>query len=160
MRRFRQQIPHSESIQILHSATNGILALADSDGKPYGVPMSFVYDGDTSIYFHCALSGRKVDCIRMNPRCCFTIVAKDEVHPDEFTTYFKSVISEGVISILEDKDEMIDALRLLSSKYSPGLDCEDEISRGIERVMILKMTLENITGKEAVELTKSRIQHS
>lgn len=156
MRRFKQQLPQNEVIQILKTATNGTLALVDADGHPYGVPMSFVYDGDNSIYFHCALSGRKIDCIKNNPHCCFTLIDRDEIHPDEFTTYFRSVITEGKIKILINRDDIIRALRLLSSKYSPGLDCEPEISEGIDRVLILKMTMESITGKEAIELVKKR----
>lgn len=158
MRRSKQQIPEKEALQIMKNATNGVLSLMDSNGYPYGVPMSFIFDGDNSIYFHCALTGRKIDCIRNNHHCCFTIVDQDEIHPDEFTTYFKSVITEGTISIIEDKDKMIEALRLLSSKYSPSIDCESEIDKGINRVLILKMKIESISGKEAIELTKQRIQ--
>lgn len=156
MRRFKQQLPQEEAIQILETATNGVLSLIDPDGNPYGIPMSFVFDGDRSIYFHCALSGRKLDCIRANPRCCFTVVDRDEIRPQEFTTYFKSVIAEGEISAVREEDAMIAALRLLSSKYSPGIACESEISKGLSRVMVLKMSINSITGKEAIELTRQR----
>ena len=113
MRRFKQQIPEEEAKRILREATNGVLCLVDCDGRPYGVPMSFIYDGSRSIYFHCALSGRKIECIKQNPDACFTIIDQDEIHPEEFTTYFRSVIAEGTISILSDKTLMIEALRLL-----------------------------------------------
>ena len=156
MRRFRQEVPEEESKRILREATNGVLSLSDYDERPYGVPMSFIYDGDRSIYFHCALSGRKIECIKHNPNACFTVIAQDEIHPEEFTTYFRSVIVEGKIVILSDRQQMIDALKLLSTKYSPGLDCEPEIEKGINRVLILKLEIESITGKEAIELTKQR----
>ena len=116
MRRFKQQLQHSEVIQIIQRATNGVLSLVDADGNPYGVPMSFVYDGYSCLYFHCARVGRKIECIRNNPRCCFTVIDKDEIHPEEFTTYFRSVIVEGTISILSDKGEVIDALRLFTAR--------------------------------------------
>ena len=128
----------------------------DNENRPYGVPMSFIYDGDKSIYFHSALTGRKIECIKHNPNACFTVIAQDEIHPEEFTTYFRSVIVEGKIVILSDRQQMIDALKLLSTKYSPGLDCEPEIEKGINRVLILKLEIESITGKEAIELTKQR----
>lgn len=156
MRRFRQQVPEEESKRILREATNGVLSLSDYDERPYGVPMSFIYDGDRSIYFHCAFSGRKIECIKHNPNACFTVIAQDEIHPEEFTTYFRSVIVEGKIVILSERQQMIDALKLLSTKYSPGLDCEPEIEKGINRVLILKLEIESITGKEAIELTKQR----
>ena len=157
MRRFRQQIPEEEAKEILRSATNGVLCLTDLDVRPYGVPMSFIYDSDKSIYFHCALTGRKIDCIKKhNCNACFTIIYQDEIHPEEFTTYFRSVIAEGLIKIIDDRNEMIEALRLLSTKYSPGLDCEPEIEKGLNRVLILKLDIDSITGKKAIELTRKR----
>ena len=156
MRRFRQKIPGEEAKKILHEATNGVLCLTAYDERPYGVPMSFVYDSKNAIYFHCALSGRKIDCIKHNSYACFTIIDKDEIRPEEFTTYFRSVIVEGTISILSDKQQMIEALRLLSTKYSPGIDCESEIEKGINRVLILRLEIESVSGKEAIELTKNR----
>ena len=156
MRRLKQQIPEAEAKDILKKATNGVLCLTDYENKPYGVPMSFIYDGDRSIYFHCALTGRKIECIKHNSNACFTIIDQDEIHPTEFTTYFRSVIVEGIIKIIEERKEMIEALKLLSSKYSPGLDCEPEIEKGINRVLILKLEIDSITGKEAIELTRKR----
>lgn len=158
MRRSKQRIPDEESKKILTKSTNGILSLIDPNVKPYGVPMSFIYDGENSIYFHCAFCGRKIECIKNNPRACFTIVDQDEIHPDEFTTYFRSVVVEGTISIIEDREQMIESLRLLSSKYSPGIDCEPEIEKGIDHVLIMKLKIDTITGKEAIELIKQRIQ--
>lgn len=156
MRRFRQQLPEDEVFKILIRATNGVLSLIDVEGHPYGVPLSFVYDGDNSIYFHCALTGRKIDCIRNNPSACFTIVDQDEIQPEKFTTFFRSVVVEGKIKILDDRQEMIDSLRLLSKKYSPGIDCESEIEKGLGRVLVLKLEIASAIGKEAIELTAAR----
>ena len=156
MRRFRQQIPEEEAKEILRRATNGVLCLTDKDERPYGVPMSFIFDDDRSIFFHCALWGRKIECIRHNPNACFTIIDLDDIHPEEFTTYFRSVIVEGVIRIIDERQELIEALRLLSTKYSPGLDCEPEIEKGIDRIKILKLEIDSITGKEAIEIVKQR----
>ena len=156
MRRIRQQIPEEENKEILKKATSGVLCLTDFDNRPYGVPMSFIYDGEKTIYFHCALSGRKLNCIKYNSNACFTIIDQDEIHPEEFTTYFRSVIVEGQIKIIDDRMEMIEALRLISTKYSPGIDCEPEIEKGINRVLILKLEIDSISGKEAIELTKER----
>ena len=157
MRRSKQQIPQEEALHTLSTATSGVLSLVDVDARPYGVPMSFVYDGNQSIYFHCALSGRKIDSIRNNPRSCFTIIDQDEIHPDEFTTYFRSVIAEGTITILQDKEQIIEGLRLLSKKYSPGIYCDSEISKSIDRVLVLRMQIESVTGKESIELTRKRM---
>ena len=156
MRRFKQQIPESEAKGILRKATNGVLCLMDKDNRPYGVPMSFIFDGELTVYFHCALTGRKIECIKHNPNACFTIIDQDEIHPEKFTTYFRSVIVEGIIQIIDERNEKIEALKLLSTKYSPGIECEPEIKKGIDRVSILKLEIDSISGKEAIELTKKR----
>ena len=160
MRRGKQQIPDEEVKEILHNTTSGALSLVDPEGKPYCVPLSFIYDGENSIYFHCAPVGRKIDCIRHNPYACFTIIDKDDIQPEAFTTYFKSVIIEGKISVMTDIEEIRNVLRILSSKYSPGINCENEIAKSIDRIAILKMTIFCMTGKEAIELTRRRTQCS
>lgn len=156
MRRFKQQLPPVEAQQILTRATHGILSLADAGGRPYGVPMSFVYDGAHTLYFHCAREGRKMDCIGREARASFCVVARDEVHPEEFTTYFCSVIAQGRIAPVAERDQIIAALRLLGEKYAPGVESAPEIARGLDRVAVLRFDVEELTGKEAVELTRRR----
>ncbi len=46
MRRFKQLLSEQATKEILCNATNGVLSLVDSDGEPYGVPISYVYDGN------------------------------------------------------------------------------------------------------------------
>ena len=94
MRRKRQQLPEEETIYLLRHATSGVLSLLDESGYPYGVPISYVYD-DNKLYFHSALNGHKIDAIRHSDKASFTIICKDEVHPETFTTYFRSVICFG-----------------------------------------------------------------
>ena len=48
------------------------------------------------------------------------------------------------------------ALRSLAEKYSPGIDPETEISRFIKSVCIIRIDIDIITGKEAIELTRAR----
>ena len=156
MRRFKQQIPDPEAHDILAVATSGVLSLTDGNGAPYGVPMSFVCDGGRSIYFHCAREGRRMECLRHDSRASFCVVAADDVVPGEFTTYYRSVIAEGRISVVTERDAMIAALRLLCAKYSPGIECGDEIAKSIDHVAVLRLDIESLSGKEAVELTRRR----
>lgn len=156
MRRFKQQLPHEEAVAILNNCTNGILSLVDANGEPYGVPISYVYDGCRFIYMHSAAQGRKIDCIRANPRCSFCVVAKDQIVPEEFTTYFRSVIVSGRIEFLTDPDEIRSALTLLSDKYCPGIDPTGEIDKFIKVVKIMRIDVDSIIGKESIELVRQR----
>ena len=60
-----------EMEQILQEEVLGYLGL-EGDGQPYVVPLNYAYAAG-KILFHCALTGRKLDAIRRNPRVCFTV---------------------------------------------------------------------------------------
>ena len=156
MRRFKQLLDEQATKEILNNATNGVLSLVDSDGEPYGVPISYAYDGDRNIYFHSAVKGHKIECIEADSRCSFCVVAQDLIVPDEFTTYFRSVIVKGRIHPVGSHDEMMKGLLLLCDKYSPGIDPEGEISKCIRHVSVLRLDIDSITGKEAIELVRDR----
>lgn len=156
MRRFKQMLPKEEVIQILSKATNGVLSLTDTDGYPYGVPLSFCYDGDKAVYFHCARHGRKMGCIARNGQASFCVVAQDDIKPEEFTTYFKSVILSGKTSVVDNPEEVMKGLRMLGDKYSPGIDSTDVIAHSLENVAVIKLEIEAMSGKEAIELTRKR----
>ena len=156
MRRFKQFLYEQATKEILNNATNGVLSLVDSDGEPYGVPISYAYDGDRSIYFHSAVKGHKIECIEAESRCSFCVVAQDLIVPDEFTTYFRSVIVKGTVHTVIDRDDMIQGLLLLCAKYSPGIDPDAEISKCINHVSVLRLDIDSLTGKEAIELVRKR----
>ncbi len=156
MRRSKQSLPLDDTRQILREQTNGVLSLATPDGTPYGVPLSFAYDGENAIYFHGATQGRKLDCIGQGCRCSFCVVSRDSIVPEEFTTYFSSVIVSGSISVVDNRDEMLKGLLLLCEKYSPGIDNSSEIAQGLNHVCVLRLDITDITGKEAIELTRQR----
>lgn len=155
MRRFKQEIPQTEAERILRQGKYCILAVSGDDDYPYAVPVNYVYDG-TSVYIHSAAQGHKIDALRSNPKCSLCIVDKDDIVPDEFTSYFRSVIVFGKAQFIDQIDEKIEVLRLLGEKYSPGIDPDAEISRFIKAVCIIRITIESITGKEAIELTRAR----
>ena len=155
MRRFKQQLPAVEAERILRNSKCCVMAVSGDDGFPYAVPVNYVYDG-TAIFIHSAAQGHKIDALKRNPKCSLCIVDKDDVIPEEFTSYFRSVIVFGKAHFVETTDEKIAALRLLGDKYSPGIDPEDEIARFIKTVCIVRIDIKNVTGKEAIELTRER----
>ncbi len=159
MRRNRQQLSREECERILGRCTSGVLALAGDGGYPYTVPLSYVY-ADGTIIFHSAVQGHKVDAIKRDSRCSFCVIEQDEIRPAEFTTYFRSVIAFGRIHILEDADEKVQALRLLGRRYSPDDEpgLQHEIDKSMHHVLLLRLDIEHLSGKEAIELTRARTQ--
>ena len=157
MRRNRQQLSREECERILGRCTSGVLALAGDGGYPYAVPLSYVY-ADGAIIFHSAVEGHKVDAIKRDNRCSFCVIEQDEIKPAEFTTYFRSVIAFGRIHILETADEKVQALRLLGRRYSPGDEpgLQHEIDKSLDHVLLLRLNIDHLSGKQAIELAQAR----
>ena len=157
MRRKRQQLSEEESIGIFQTATSGTLALLGDSGYPYAVPISYVY-ADGKLYFHSALTGHKVDAIRNCDKASFCVIDKDDVQPAKYTTYFRSVIAFGRIHIIEDEQEKLETARLLGDRYNPNQEetLQKELEKGLSRMMMIRFDIEHLTGKQAIELVKSK----
>lgn len=157
MRRFRQQLTESECDAILSIGTSGTLALLGDNGYPYAVPISYVYV-DGKLYFHSAKTGHKIDAIRQYEKASFCVIAADDVHPAEFTTYFRSVIAFGKIQIIGSEDERMYAASLLGDRYNPGDEAglQKELEKGLSHMVILRLDIEHLTGKEAIELVRRK----
>lgn len=157
MRRYTQQLPDNEALEILRNSSAGTLAVLGDEGYPYAVPLSYVY-AEGKIYFHCAKEGHKIDAIKSCEKASFCVIAEDNVVAEEFTTYFKSVIAFGRIRILEEAGEIRSAIEILSDKYSPvGEELRNkEIESSLSRLCMLEFTIEHLTGKEAKELRAKR----
>lgn len=155
MRRKRQQLSQEESIAILQKATAGTLALLGDDDYPYAVPISYVYN-EGKIYFHSALNGHKVDAIRKYDKASFCVIEQDDVQPEKYTTFFRSVIVFGRIHIIEDEKEKLEIVRMLGNRYNPNQDdaLQKEIESGLSRLLAIRFDIEHLTGKEAIELVK------
>ena len=142
MRRSRQALGIDACKEVLSRGTSGVLALL-GDGE--------------KLYFHCAREGHKLDAIRREARASFCVVDRDEVVPEEYTTYFRSVIVFGRVRVLEDEAQMRAAIELLARRYFPQ-DSAENRRRAIERewagLCMLEMDIEHMSGKEAIELAR------
>lgn len=158
MRRIKQLLTSEESIEILHSGTSGVLAVSGDDDYPYAVPISYVYH-EGKIIFHCAKTGHKLEAIARNAKCSFCVIQQDNIVPEEFTTYFRSVIAFGTARILEDEAEKRKAIEILAAKYSPDQEEErlEEIDRTFFSILcVVELSIEHMTGKEAKELVMAK----
>ena len=156
MRRKNQRLTEAECAKILHKNTSGVLAVLGDEGYPYAVPLSYVCDGN-ALYVHCAKSGHKLDAVKACNKVSFCVIDQDEVVPEEYTTYYRSVILFGRAHIVEAREEISDAIQKLAIKYHPTDTKENrdrEIEKSLARLCILKIEIEHITGKEAKELAK------
>ena len=158
MRRKRQELTSDECEEILRRGTSGVLAVSGDEDYPYAVPMSYVYENG-KIFFHCAKKGHKLDAVKRNEKASFCVIDRDEIVSEEYTTYFRSVIVFGRIRVMEEGAEKRAAIDKLAEKYAPGMS-EESRNQAIEReykpVCMLELSVEHMSGKEAIELAKKK----
>ncbi len=146
-RRKDREISALEAIALLDSAEYGVLSTVGNDNQPYGVPLNYVYKNNC-IYFHCALSGQKLDNITDNPKVSFCVVGKTKILPDQFATEYESTVAFGIASEVKD-EERYTALRLIVEKYSPAFLEEGKhyIEQKENAVKVFKIEIIHIRGK-------------
>lgn len=161
MRRKKQFLSQEYTEEILNKGVTGILAVSGAGDYPYAVPLNFVYETG-KIYLHCAKAGHKLDAIRQNNKVSFCVIDKDDIIPEKFTTNFRSAIAFGTVRELEDDAEKLRVMRLLNRKYAPGLEMEGEkeIQSAWKALAVLEIQIDQVTGKEAMDLVKMRNGHS
>lgn len=153
MRRFKQLLSEKETIEILKSNTSGVLGVMGDKDYPYTVPVSYTYK-DGKLFIHSAKQGHKIDSIIRNDKVTFCVIDKDEVIQETFTTHFRSVSIFGRARILIDDSERKYALESLVEKYSPDYikEGQQEIKKEWDRVSLIEVKIEHMTGKAAIEI--------
>ena len=157
MRRNAQQLSREACIEVLNTATSGVLAVLGDEDYPYAVPVSYAYD-DGCIYIHGALSGHRHDAVLKHNKVSFCVIDTDDVIPELRTSSYRSVIAFGKASIIDDEEEKRKALVLLGDKYSAGYEeaTLEEIRTTLDRTCITKLRIEHMTGKAGLEYLKKK----
>ena len=157
MRRRKQLLSMEESRKILERQTAGVLAVTGDDGYPYAVPVSYVYM-QGKVYLHSALQGHKIDGILRESKVSLCVIDRDQIVPEKFTTYFRSVILFGRAKIVAEEQEKWRALELLGDQYAPGnqAGCRAEIEQQLRHTCVIEIAIEHMTGKEAIELVREK----
>jgi len=121
------------------------------DDQPYIVPVSFGYD-ETSIYFHSARAGKKIDILAVNANVCFEFelevaILPDETAPCEWTFSFQSVIGFGKVKELSTAEEKRSGLAHIMQQYSDkNWNFGDS---ALSRVRVFRIVIDSMTGKQS-----------
>lgn len=150
MRKKERQITEDEAYQILENAEYATLCTINADdGAPYGVPISYVVKNRV-LYIHMAKEGQKLDNLKKDSRVCVTCIGQTLLYPEQYSTDFESAIVTGRAEFVTDREEKIEALRMLCEKYGlpdGGMFLEKKIEGGVDRMEIMKIPVEAISGK-------------
>lgn len=149
VRRQDRLLDLGRAVELLRTAEWGVLSMCDDKGAPYGLPINYVWDGDRSIYMHCAPEGRKLQCLEHDSRVSFCVVGKVNLLPSRFTTEYESIVLTGNVTRHLYDEEKRHALQLLLEKLSP-----DDTATGMKyamgsfhRVEILRLDIDTWSGK-------------
>lgn len=125
------------------------LALSDSD-TPYIIPMAFGYK-DNKIYLHCSREGKKIDILSRNPRVAFEADSEAEIVTTEdickYNVRYRSVVGNGQARVVEDYDEKVEGLTVLSEHYGKKGPFEFEEWK-VNRLCIIMIEIGEMTGKQ------------
>lgn len=169
MRRKDREMDRDFALKILDQSPYGNMAMVDSEGEPYIVPLSLVRDLD-KLYFHSATKGFKVDLLNKEPVVSISFVGEVRV-PDlydskeldlfqenkdiksmvskVFTTEFESAVVRGQVRKLHKKEDKIHGLRLICEKYTPSKMKYflDAVNSDLNFVNVYQVDILSITGK-------------
>jgi nitroimidazol reductase NimA-like FMN-containing flavoprotein (pyridoxamine 5'-phosphate oxidase superfamily) len=121
-----------------------------SRGFTYVVPISYVYDGASAIYFH-SLDGLKIQMMRENPHVCFEV--DNAVNPADW----QSVIAWGTFEELTGKAATA-GLELLLRRLLPyvtgetttpsdGIPGSAKVKKLKREVLVCRVNLVEMTGR-------------
>lgn len=141
------------AMRILQACEYGVLATVDDEGNAYGVPMSYGLIG-TTIYFHCAKVGYKVENLAAHPQVTFTVVAHSEpvYAAPHFSAYYESAIVYGTVRLVDDDAERTAVYRNICERLVP--DAPEEVEGAIARdgagALVYALEIQEISGKAAM----------
>lgn len=149
VRRQDRLLDSERAAELVRTAEYGVLSMVTPDGRGYGVPLNYVWDGADSLYIHCAPVGDKLRALAAEADVSFCVVGRTRVVPERFTTEYESVVMRCRAVTGLDDDERWRALRLLLDKLAPG-----HVETGLKysaksfgRVGIIRLDIIEASGK-------------
>lgn len=149
MRRKEREITDRKEIDEIISLGK-VMHLALSDNNlPFLIPVFYAYDG-TSLYFHSAKAGTKIDILKRNNNVCFEIsVDNGIVESDmacDFEAKHRTVIGFGKAQFVESEDDKIAVLDRIVSQFT---DKKFEYPKGnLHATAVIRIDIESIKGKK------------
>lgn len=146
MRRKDRERDRDFAWEIFDRAPYGVLSMRDGQGG-YGVPVSPARVGER-VYFHCALAGKKLECLAQWPEASLAVVT--DIGPDYYGVFFRSAVLRGRVTVVEDGEEKRLALQAITRRHCPGdlESFEEYLAPRLKATCVCRMDVTEITGKE------------
>lgn len=118
------------------------------DEFPYMVPVCYGFDG-TSVFFHGFNGGKKMECLRKDPRICFEVEEDIEIvsdpDPCEWTLKYRSVVGFGKAAVLEDPEEKRTGLDVVVRQFA-GRELPFP-AQAMAEVAVVRIDIQSMTGR-------------
>jgi nitroimidazol reductase NimA-like FMN-containing flavoprotein (pyridoxamine 5'-phosphate oxidase superfamily) len=149
MRRKDRVISDRAEIDTILASTKVMhLALADGDA-PFLVPVFYAYDG-TSMYFHSASAGTKIEILKRNPKVCFEVsIDHGVIESDQacdFEARHRTVIGFGKAHFVEEELEKVQILDQIVGRFT---EKQFEYPKAnLRHTSVIRIEIESIKGKK------------
>jgi len=148
MRRKEKEITDRTQIEaILKRGKMCRVAFFDEE-FPYMVPLCFGFDG-TAIYFHGFNGGKKMECLRKNPKVCFEVeedvVIVEDPDPCEWTVKYRSVVGFGTATVIEGGPEKRAGLDVVVKQFA-GHDIPFP-DKAMSAIAVVRIDISSMTGR-------------
>ena len=151
--RKNKAISYEKCIKILDEELRGVLSVIGDNGYPYGMPMNHYYNAeDGAIYFHQGLGGHRLDSVLRDAKASYCVIDKGIEEFNDGVKTFESVIVFGTLEVIDDLKKVIDITTKLSYKFTSDTEhIKREIECFAEKTLLLKLTIEHVSGKRVRE---------
>ena len=151
MKKINQEITDKKILEdIMIQSKICRIAMIDN-ALPYILPFNYGYE-NKYIYIHSAPVGKKIDLLTKNPRVCFEIEQKADIVKNnkacKWEAIYRSVVGYGNIEIIRDFAQKQRGLEIIMS-HNGALDSTDFEAKQVDSVVILKLKIDTITGKQS-----------
>ena len=148
MHKADRQLSPADTLAVLKKGDHGTLSVNGDDGYPYATPVNYIVVND-KVYIHSAYYGYKMDCLKRDPKCCFSAITHAEIVANKITAYFESVIITGKVALVEDPTEKRTALEAFVTQKHPGYEevGMKMIDKLFDETALLRVDAEEMTGK-------------
>ena len=136
--------------EIIRSCKTCFVSFCEGD-IPYVVPMNFALDHDT-IILHMAKEGRKWEILSKNPNVCIIWISGEKIAWQDiqvgcsYRVKSKSVIAEGIATIIDDVDEKTECMVKLMAQYS-NLNFRFSVP-SIRNVGVVRVNIKKISARK------------
>src|SRR5271165_3482647 len=126
--------------------------VANSDAQPYVIPTSYGRDGDT-LYIHGSAASRMLRNLDQGIPVCVTVTLLDGLvlarSLFNHSMNYRSVVILGKATLVEDAEEKLAALRVLSEHIIPQRwdDARQPNERELKATSVLRVPIEEFSAK-------------